>query len=61
VSELLGLVGRTATALAPDGRVTVRGEYWNASSDEELPAGIDVEVTGVEGMRLRVRRARRER
>jgi len=61
VSELLGLVGRTATALAPEGRVSVRGEYWNASSDEELPAGIDVEVTGVEGMRLRVRRARRER
>ncbi len=61
VSELLGLVGRTATPLGPDGRVSVRGEYWNASSDEELPAGVDVEVTGVEGMRLRVRRARPER
>jgi len=61
VSELLGLVGRTATPLGPDGRVSVRGEYWNASSDEELPAGVEVEVTGVEGMRLRVRRARPER
>ncbi len=61
VSELLGLVGRTATPLGPEGRVSVRGEYWNASSDEELPAGVEVEVTGVEGMRLRVRRARPER
>ena len=30
VSELLGLVGKCATALAPEGKVFVRGEYWNA-------------------------------
>jgi membrane-bound serine protease (ClpP class) len=61
VSELLGLVGRVATPLAPEGRVFVRGEYWAARGDEELPAGEAVEVTGVEGMRLRVRRAAPER
>jgi membrane-bound serine protease (ClpP class) len=57
VHELVGLVGRAATPLAPDGRVFVRGEYWSAHGDEELPAGAEVEVTAVEGMRLRVRRA----
>jgi membrane-bound ClpP family serine protease len=36
----------------------VRGEYWNVRSDEPVPAGERVEVLGVEGMRLRVRRAR---
>jgi membrane-bound serine protease (ClpP class) len=57
VHELVGLVGRTATPLAPEGRVFVRGEYWSARADGEVPAGAEVEVIGVEGMRLRVRRA----
>jgi membrane-bound serine protease (ClpP class) len=61
VHELVGLVGRTATPLAPEGRVFVRGEYWSARGGEEIPAGVEVEVTGVEGMRLRVRRAVSER
>jgi len=57
VHELVGLVGRAATPLAPEGRVFVRGEYWSARADGEVPAGGEVEVTAVEGMRLRVRRA----
>jgi len=61
VAELIGLVGRTATPLSPEGRVFVRGEYWSARGSEELPAGVAVEVTAVEGMRLRVRRAAPER
>jgi membrane-bound serine protease (ClpP class) len=56
VFELIGLVGRASTPLAPDGKVFVRGEYWSAVSDEEIAAGMPVEVTAVEGMRLRVRR-----
>jgi membrane-bound serine protease (ClpP class) len=57
VSEMLGMVGRSTTSLAPEGKVFVRGEYWTAQADEEIPAGARVEVTAVEGMRLRVRRA----
>jgi membrane-bound serine protease (ClpP class) len=57
VSELIGMIGSSQTALAPEGRVFVRGEYWTASADEEIPAGERVEVAAVEGMRLRVRRA----
>jgi membrane-bound serine protease (ClpP class) len=57
VAELLGLVGKAATPLVPEGKVFIRGEYWTACGDEEIPAGTRVEVTAVEGMRLRVRRA----
>jgi membrane-bound serine protease (ClpP class) len=57
VGELVGLVGRAATGLAPDGKVFVRGEYWNAEADDEIANGEKVEITAVEGLRLRVRRA----
>jgi len=57
VSDLVGLVGQTSTALSPEGKVFVRGEYWTAQGDEEISAGERVEVTAVDGMRLRVRRS----
>jgi len=56
VSELIGLVGKAQTALTPEGRVFVRGEYWTVSADEEIQAGEAVEIAAVEGLRLRVRR-----
>jgi membrane-bound ClpP family serine protease len=37
--------------------VFIRGEYWTADADEEVSEGDGVEVTAVEGLRLRVRRA----
>jgi membrane-bound serine protease (ClpP class) len=58
VGELLGLRGRAASALAPEGKVFVRGEYWNATADEAIGNGEAVEVTAVEGLHLRVRRPR---
>ena len=57
VAELIGLVGKATTALDPEGKVFVRGEYWTAQSNEEIAAGQAIEVMEVEGMRLRVRRA----
>ncbi len=58
VGELMGLVGQCTTALDPEGKVFVRGEYWQAVVDGEPAAeGDRVEVMAVEGMRLRVRRA----
>jgi membrane-bound serine protease (ClpP class) len=60
VNELVGLTGRAATALSPQGTVFVRGEYWSASADEDIPSEEAVEVTAVEGLRLRVRRLRSE-
>ncbi len=55
VSELVGMVGRAESDLDPDGRVFVRGEYWNATAEAPVRAGGPVEVVAVEGMRLRVR------
>ena len=58
VDEIVGSRGTAATAFSPDGKVFVRGEYWTADADGEVSEGDAVEVTAVEGMRLRVRRAR---
>lgn len=60
VHELVGMVGRAASALEPEGSVFVRGEYWNARADQPIAAGERVEITAVEGLRLRVRRAMAE-
>ena len=57
VGELIGLEGRATTALAPDGKVFVRGEYWSARAEEDVAEGQAVEVTSVDGLRLRVRAA----
>lgn len=57
VDELLGLIGEARTALTPEGKVFIRGEYWSATADQEIASGETVEVTAVERMSLRVRRA----
>lgn len=54
-----GLVGEIATAKSDIGRagtVFVRGEFWNAESDESIASGETVEVVAVDGLRLKVRR-----
>ncbi len=55
---MVGAVGVARGRLAPVGPVLLRGEYWTAESDEIVDAGERVEVTAVDGLRLRVRRAR---
>jgi membrane-bound serine protease (ClpP class) len=54
-----GLVGETAVAKSDidrAGTVFVRGELWNAESDEAIAVGESVEVVAVDGLRLKVRR-----
>jgi membrane-bound serine protease (ClpP class) len=54
-----GLIGEAGTAqslIAPDGKVFVRGEYWEARSDAPIAAGDQVVVEAVEGMLLKVRK-----
>jgi len=58
---MVGTVGIARHRLAPEGTVLVRGEYWTAESEDVVDAGERVEVTGVEGLRLHVRRARQPR
>ncbi len=54
-----GLIGEIAVAkepLAPEGKVFVHGELWNATSDEVVPEGTRVEVVEVENLWLKVRK-----
>jgi membrane-bound serine protease (ClpP class) len=54
---LVGERGRAVTDLSPEGKVFVRGEYWNARAEKPLAEGEEIEVTVVEGMTVRVRKA----
>ena len=53
---LIGEIALTKEALAPQGKVFVHGELWNAVADNTIPAGTQVEVVGVENLWLKVRR-----
>ncbi len=55
-----GKVGRAVDDLGPDkpGFVLVDGEYWKATSDEEVPAGSKVKVVAVDGATLKVKKVR---
>ena len=54
-----GLVGETgvaATSLAPEGKVSVHGEFWNALSDQPIEKGEKVKVTEVDRLKLKVKK-----
>jgi membrane-bound serine protease (ClpP class) len=55
---LVGMEGVARGTVGSDGgSVLVRGEFWNAVSDEPIDDGARIEVVRVDGLRLRVRRA----
>ncbi len=57
VEALVGRLGEARTDLNPIGMVHVAGELWTAESETGIiPAGAPVQVVGVEGLRLRVRK-----
>jgi membrane-bound serine protease (ClpP class) len=53
--EMIGLVGEAKTPVAPRGQIAIRGELWDAVSEEPLQPGDVAEVTRVEGLRLYVK------
>ncbi|MGQ9645511.1 MAG: NfeD family protein [Thermodesulfobacteriota bacterium] len=53
---LVGEIGVAATRIAPDGKVSIHGEFWNALSDEPIEAGEKVEVIGVLNLKLKVKK-----
>jgi membrane-bound serine protease (ClpP class) len=53
---LVGEEGVADTEIMAEGKVFVRGEYWDATSPERIVKGEKVVVTAVEGMRVRVRK-----
>ncbi|MES4787068.1 MAG: hypothetical protein C4294_16010 [Nitrospiraceae bacterium] len=52
---MIGLVGIAKTPLDPEGRLLVRGELWDAISEEPLKPGDQAEVVRVAGLKLYVR------
>ncbi|MEW6511518.1 MAG: nodulation protein NfeD [Bacteroidota bacterium] len=58
VEGIVGETGEAVSALAPAGQVRVHGELWSAATaGEAIPAGSNVVVEKVEGLRLVVRKA----
>lgn len=55
---LLGEKGIADSDIHDSGKIFVRGEYWDAWSDERIMMGEKIVVIGVEGMRLKVKKLR---
>ena len=49
---MIGLIGTAITNLAPEGKVFVHGEYWNAIALHSADAGARVKVTAIDGLKL---------
>lgn len=54
---MIGRIGVAQTALAPEGKVFVHGELWNARAKNEVAEGTRVRVREVEGLRVIVEAA----
>ncbi|MDQ3283959.1 MAG: nodulation protein NfeD [Acidobacteriota bacterium] len=57
VEAMIGEIGVARTNVAPDGKVFVHGELWNASAHSAIPEGARVRVRAVEGLRVLVEAA----
>jgi membrane-bound serine protease (ClpP class) len=57
IEGLLGETGLVKEKIDPEGLVFVHGEYWRATAAERLEPGGKVEVVGVNGLVLQVRKA----
>jgi len=51
---MIGQVGEAESRIAPEGKVFVAGEYWDAESDEIIEEGEKVRVTALKGLKLKV-------
>lgn len=51
---MVGETGSAITALAPEGKVFVHGEYWDAVALRPVEAGARVKVVGIDKLRLTV-------
>lgn len=54
---MIGAEGKVVEPLTPVGTITIKGEYWRAKSvDGSIEVDENVEIVGLEGLILRVRR-----
>ncbi|HEX9652858.1 MAG TPA: nodulation protein NfeD [bacterium] len=54
IEGMIGETGMAQTSINPDGRVTVHGEIWSASSSQPIKKGERIRVVSVEGLKLLV-------
>jgi len=54
---MIGTQGKVVEPLTPVGAITVKGEYWRAKSvGNNIDADENVEIVGLEGLTLKVKR-----
>jgi membrane protein implicated in regulation of membrane protease activity len=58
--SMVGMKGKAAGPLCPEGMVKIKGELWGAAAEKDaINPGEDVEVVGQAGLKLTVRRVRK--
>lgn len=57
---LVGLAGVAHTDIGEDGMALVRGEYWQAFSDEPIARGDKIMVESVDGLKIKVKPLKKE-
>ena len=53
---LVGEIGIASTTIAPEGKISIHGEFWNAVSDQNIERGEKVQVIGVTNLKLKVKK-----
>lgn len=53
---LVGEIGVASTDIKPEGKIIIRGEFWNAFSEEPIEKGEKVEVISVKNLKLQVKK-----
>jgi len=53
---LIGETGIAAMSVSPEGKVSLHGEFWNATSDQSIEEGDKVRVIGVTNLKLKVKK-----
>ena len=53
---LIGEVGIASTPIAPEGKISIHGEFWNVMSDQAVDKGEKVQVIGVANLKLKVKK-----
>jgi membrane-bound serine protease (ClpP class) len=56
IEGLIGEVGIASTSIAPEGKVAIHGEFWNATSEQNIEKGEKVQVVGVKNLKLNVKK-----
>jgi membrane-bound serine protease (ClpP class) len=53
---LVGEVGIASTTIAPEGKISIHGEFWNVISDQTVEKGEKVQVIGSANLKLKVKK-----